>query len=309
MLSRILLSASRSDRLHRLVRTHSLSRPIVARFVAGESIEAGLDVSGELVDAGLSVTLAVLGENALEPTQTSRVRDAYVTLLDRLADEGRGVGVEVSLKLSAIGQSLRADGDIIALENAGQICEAAQKAGTAVTLDMEDHTTTDSTLAVLMALRKDFPFVGAVLQAHLRRTVADCRDLAYPGSRVRLCKGAYAEPVSVAYQSRTEVNEAYVDCLDVLMAGPGYPMIASHDPRLIRATASLAPRYARAQGTYEYQMLYGIRPQEQRRLADAGETVRVYVPYGPDWYRYFVRRLAERPANLGLLLRALVNRR
>ena len=146
---------------------------------------------------------------------------------------------------------------------------------------MEDHTTTDSTLAILRELRKDFPETGAVLQAYLHRTEADCRALAYEGSRVRLCKGAYNEPESVAFQDRHDVDKSYVRCLKVLMAGQGYPMIATHDPRLVEiAVVARDPLRPRRQGSYEFQMLYGIRPEEQQRLADAGETVRVYVPYG-----------------------------
>jgi proline dehydrogenase len=168
---------------------------------------------------------------------------------------------------------------------------------------MEDHTTTDSTLEILRQLRVDFPETAAVLQAYLHRTEADCRDLAYAGSRIRLCKGAYREPASVAYQRRQDVDLSYVRCLNVLLAGDGYPMFATHDPRLI----AIAQQRARDHGktAYEFQMLYGIRPDEQRRLAGEGHTVRVYVPYGAQWYGYLMRRLAERPANLTFFARAL----
>jgi proline dehydrogenase len=174
---------------------------------------------------------------------------------------------------------------------------------------MEDHTTTDSTLAILRDLRKDFPETGAVLQAYLHRTEADCRALAYEGSRVRLCKGAYDEPAEVAFQSRLEVVTSYVRCLKALMAGQGYPMVASHDPRMIKIAGALATRFDRPPGSYEYQMLYGIRTDEQKRLAAAGHTVRVYVPYGQEWYGYLMRRLAERPSNLTFFLRSLVSQK
>jgi proline dehydrogenase len=173
---------------------------------------------------------------------------------------------------------------------------------------MEDHTTTDSTLSILRELRKDFPRTGAVLQSYLRRTEADCRDLAYPGSRVRLCKGAYDEPESVAYPSAREVDLSYVRCLNVLMAGEAYPMLATHDPRLIAIADERARWYGRDRGSYEYQLLFGVRPAEQLRLVAAGETVRVYVPYGTEWYGYLMRRLAERPANVAFFLRALASR-
>ena len=173
---------------------------------------------------------------------------------------------------------------------------------------MEDHTTTDSTLAILRELREDFPATGAVLQAYLRRTEADCRDLAYAGSRVRLCKGAYDEPESVAYQDKNDVDRSYVRCLKVLMAGQGYPMVASHDPRLVEIAGALAVRHDRAKGSYEFQMLYGIRPDEQQRLARQGEKMRVYVPYGDEWYGYLMRRLAERPANTAFFVRSLLSK-
>jgi proline dehydrogenase len=174
---------------------------------------------------------------------------------------------------------------------------------------MEDHTTTDETLATLHELRKDYPETGAVLQAYLHRTEADCRALAHEGSRVRLCKGAYNEPEQVAFRDRHEVDKAYVRCLKVLMAGQGYPMVATHDPRMIRIAGALATRHGRTPGDHEYQMLYGIRTDEQRRLAAAGHTVRVYVPYGQEWYGYLMRRLAERPSNLTFFLRSLVSQK
>jgi proline dehydrogenase len=173
---------------------------------------------------------------------------------------------------------------------------------------MEDHTTTDSTLGIVAELRHDFPQTGAVIQAYLRRSEGDCRALATAGSRVRLCKGAYREPASVAYQSRAEVTDAYVRCAEILMEGDGYPMLATHDPELVAAGQRLAGDVVRGTGEYEFQMLYGIRPLEQRRLAEAGHQVRVYVPFGEEWYGYLMRRLAEKPANLLFFLRALTSR-
>jgi proline dehydrogenase len=310
VLREILLRASDSRRVQHLVETAPGSRTVVRRFVAGAAAEDAVRATRRLEDSGLRVTLDHLGEDTTDPGRARGVRDAYLDLIARLEREGltQGGQAEASLKLSAIGQALGPDGEKIALEYAREICSAAQAAGTTVTLDMEDHTTTDSTLAVLRELRAEFPDTGAVVQAYLHRTEADCRDLAGTGSRVRLCKGAYAEPASVAYQGRDEVDRSYVRCLKVLMAGQGYPMIATHDPRLIAIAGSLAAQHGRAASSYEYQMLYGVRPDEQRRLASAGETVRVYVPYGTQWYGYLTRRLAERPANAVFFLRALVSR-
>jgi proline dehydrogenase len=307
MLRRTLLMLSRSDRVKHLVGSMPVSSGIVARYVAGESVDDAVSATSALIDSGRLVTLDHLGEDTLDRRQAQAIVDAYVLVLERLADKGLAHGAEASVKLSAVGQALD-DGHNVALANARVICEAATKAGTTVTLDMEDHTTTDSTLEILRELRRDFPGTGAVVQAYLHRTEADCRDLAYEGSRVRLCKGAYKEPESVAFQDKHEVNLSYVRCLKALMAGPGYPMVASHDPRMIAIAAALASRNGRAQGTYEYQMLFGIRPDEQRRLASEGETMRVYVPYGDQWYGYLMRRLAERPGNLAFFARSLLTK-
>ncbi|WP_461023757.1 proline dehydrogenase family protein [Thalassiella azotivora] len=306
----VLLQASRSQRLRGAVETAPVARDVVHRFVPGESTDDAVQASRQLLSSGLRVTVDHLGEDTTERAQAEAVRDAYLRLLERLADAGltEAGRAEVSVKLSAVGQALGPDGPALSTEFAHTICAAADRVGTTVTLDMEDHTTTDATLATLTELRRDFPWVGAVLQSYLRRTEGDCRDLAGEGSRVRLCKGAYDEPESVAYQSKGEVDRSYVRCLKVLMAGRGYPMVASHDPRLVDIAGALAVRAERQQGTYEFQMLYGIRPEEQQRLADAGETVRVYLPYGDDWYGYFMRRLAERPANTAFFLRAMATR-
>ncbi len=308
MIRRALLAAAGSDRLRAVAAGAPISRDVVRRFVAGEATQDAVAAARQLVSAGLLATIDHLGEDTTELAQAEKTRTEYLSLLGLLADEGLTSGAEVSVKLSAVGQALPGDGHKIALEHARQICAAADAAGTTVTLDMEDHTTTDSTLEILGELRRDFPRTGAVLQAYLHRTESDCRDLATEGSRVRLCKGAYREPETVAYVDAEEVDRSYVRCLRILMAGAGYPMVASHDPRLVEIAGALAVRHERQKGSYEYQMLYGVRPDEQVRLAEQGEKVRVYVPYGDQWWGYLVRRMAEKPANLSLVLRALVSR-
>jgi proline dehydrogenase len=308
VIRRALLAAAGSDWLRDVAAGAPVSRDVVRRFVAGEATEDAVEATRRLVADGLLATIDHLGEDTTDLAQAEATRTAYLSLLGRLADEGLTAGAEVSVKLSAVGQALPGDGEKIALEHARQICAAADAAGTTVTLDMEDHTTTDSTLGVLAELRRDFPGTGAVLQAYLTRTEGDCADLAYEGSRVRLCKGAYREPESVAFQDSAEVDRSYVRCLRTLMAGPGYPMVASHDPRLVEIAGALAVRHERPKGSYEYQMLYGVRPDEQARLAAQGEKVRVYLPYGDQWWGYLVRRMAEKPANLSLLARALVSK-
>jgi proline dehydrogenase len=308
MIRQLLLGMSRSPRLKKAVSSLPVSSGIVARFVPGETTDDAVLATEKLVSQGLNVTLDHLGEDTTDASRAEATVNAYLELLGQLSGAGLTEHAEVSVKLSAVGQALPGDGEKIALENARTICHAARNAGTTVTLDMEDHTTTDSTLEILRELRQDFPETGAVLQAYLRRTEGDCRDLAYAGSRVRLCKGAYKEPESVAYQRRVEVDKSYVRCMKVLMNGSGYPMLATHDPRLIAIGGVLANRAAREQSSYEYQMLYGVRPDEQLRLAGEGNTVRVYIPYGADWYGYLVRRLAERPANLRFFARSLISK-
>ncbi|MGD9958467.1 MAG: proline dehydrogenase family protein [Nocardioides sp.] len=309
MLRQPLLLVSRSELVKNLVSTMPVSAGIVNSYVPGESTESAVEATRALVDDGLKVTLDFLGEDTLDAAQAQATVDAYLDMLRQLTASGLARNAEVSVKLSAVGQALPRDGDKIALDNARTIVRAARNAGTTVTLDMEDHTTTDATLATLRELRKDFPETGAVLQAYLHRTESDCRHLAFEGSRVRLCKGAYKEPESVAFQSRLDVDKSYVRCLKVLLAGQGYPMIATHDPRMVSIASSLASRYGRAQGSYEYQMLYGIRPEEQKRLADSGETMRVYIPYGQEWYGYLMRRLAERPQNLSFFAKSLISKK
>ena len=301
MFSASVLAVSRRPWVRRLVTGAPAARRVVDRFVAGDTLDAALATTADLTAAGLLVTLDHLGEDTTDAARAAAIRDAYVAALDGLAAHGLADRAEVSVKLSALGAALPGT---LALDNAAAICTAADRAGTTVTVDMEDHTTVDTTLETVAKLRAEHPWVGAVVQAALRRTEADCADLAREGSRVRLVKGAYAEPASVAFTAKAEVDASYERCLRVLMAGPGHPMVATHDPHLI----ALAEGSGRDPGTFEFQMLYGIRVPEQHRLAAAGHRVRVYVPYGADWYGYFARRLAERPANLGFLVRALLTR-
>ncbi|MGW3245921.1 proline dehydrogenase family protein [Streptomyces sp. NPDC001070] len=306
MLGPVLLAASRSDRMRRVVAGAPITRPVVNRFIAGDELAPAMDTVRSLTASGLEVTLDHLGEDVTDKATALATRDAYLRLLEALKAEGLGTRAEVSVKLSAFGQALPAGGHDIALENVRPVADLAGEIGTTVTLDMEDHTTVDSTLEILAELRRRHPATGAVLQSYLFRTEEDARNLAVAGSRVRLVKGAYKEPATVAFQDKAEVDRAYVRCLRILMAGEGYPMIGSHDPRLIAIAQELAQRHGRKQGSYEFQMLYGIRTAEQRRLADEGERMRIYVPYGADWYGYFMRRLAERPANLAFFLRSFL---
>ncbi len=307
-----IMAASRSTAMRRAAERLPVTRNVVHRFVPGETVADALDSVGHLRKSGRLVSIDYLGEDVTDVDAATATVDAYVSLLDALdrRDEPRAQvrPLEVSLKLSALGQALPRDGEKIAYENAHTICERAQRAGAWVTVDAEDHTTTDSTLSIVRDLRTEFGWLGTVLQAYLRRTENDCEEFAASGARIRLCKGAYDEPTSVAYRDREEVTASYLRCLRVLMAGDGYPMVASHDPEIIEAVPAMIGEFGRSVDDFEYQMLYGIRDAEQRRLADAGNHVRVYLPFGTQWYGYFVRRLAERPANLTFFLRALAER-
>jgi proline dehydrogenase len=307
MLRGALLRVSRSDKIKHLITTAPVTSGVVQRFVAGETPNAAVAVTRRLVDAGLLVTIDFLGEDTNDPSRADEVVVAYLNLLTKLRESGLSPSAEVSIKLSALGLHLR-DGPQLALDNAELICRAARKADSAVTLDMEDHTTTDSTLEILRTLRKEYPETGAVLQAYLYRTEGDCRDLAEAGSRVRLCKGAYEEPDGLAFQDRHEIDRSYVRCMKILMAGNGFPMLATHDPTLIEIGRKLAEEHGRGPKDFEFQMLYGIRPTEQLRLAKLGHAVRIYTPYGTDWYGYLIRRLAERPSNLTFFARSLMTK-
>ncbi|MCW2695061.1 MAG: Proline dehydrogenase [Modestobacter sp.] len=305
---RALLAASRRPVLRRVVTGTPATRRVVDRFVAGETLPDALAAVRALTADGIAVTLDHLGEDVTDRREALRSRDAYLALLDGLAPLRLGRRAEVSVKLSAFGQSLPGGGHDIALALVRPVVEAASALGTTVTLDMEESCTVDSTLAVLAELRRDHPGTGSVLQAMLHRSEDDARALAAPGSRVRLVKGAYDEPAGVAHQDKADVDAAYARCLEVLVRGPGHPMAGTHDPALIARMSDLVAETGRGPDSYEFQLLYGIRPDEQARLAAAGHTVRAYVPYGADWYGYFMRRLAERPANLRFFLRSLATR-
>lgn len=307
-----IMAAGRREGLRRTAERLPVTRKVVHRFVPGETIESAMDVVAALRESGRYVSIDYLGEGVSDVDDADAAVRVYLDLIEKLGRPGDFAGVrplEVSVKLSALGQSLQRDGEKIARENAWSICEAAQRAGLWVTVDAEDHTTTESTLSIVRDLRADFLWLGTVLQAYLRRTLDDCQEFAVSGARIRLCKGAYDEPASVAYRDRAEATESYLACLRVLMAGSGYPMVASHDPVIIAAVPGMARESGRGVADFEYQMLYGIRDGEQRRLAGSGNQVRVYVPFGTQWYGYFMRRLAERPANLTFFLRALARRR
>lgn len=307
MLGPVILAASRSDRMRRLISAAPVTKQVVDRFIPGERVDDIVPVIRALTGRGLEVTMDVVGEDITRPEQAAAARDAYLELIDRLKELELGERAEMSVKLSLFGQALPG-GHELALANVRPVVEAAAEIGTTVTLDAEDHTTLDSMFAIHDELLRDFPQTGCVIQAYLFRTEVDARRLAANGSRVRLVKGAYKEPATVAFQQRAEIDKAYVRVLKILMAGEGYPMIGSHDPRLVSVAQELARRAGRKLDEYEFQMLYGIRTDEHLRLAAEGHRMRVYTAYGTDWYGYFMRRLAEKPANLRFFVRSMVSK-
>lgn len=307
MLGPVILAASRSDRMRRLISAAPVTKQVVDRFIPGETVDEIVPIVLELTGKGLELTMDVVGEDITRPEQAAAARDAYLHLVDRIKDLELGERVEMSVKLSMFGQALEG-GHELALANVRPVVEAAAAIGTTVTLDAEDHTTLDSMFAIHEELRKDFPQTGCVIQAYLFRTEDDARRLAATGSRVRLVKGAYKEPAEVALQRKQDIDKAYVRILRILMEGTGYPMIGSHDPRLISIGQELARRAGRKLDEYEFQMLYGIRSDEHLRLAAEGHRMRVYTAYGTDWYGYFMRRLAEKPANLRFFVRSMVSK-
>ncbi|WP_067817119.1 proline dehydrogenase family protein [Nocardia inohanensis] len=308
----VILAAAGSARMKQAVTKVPITAAVVKRFVAGENRAELIPVVRRLLDSGRMVSVDFLGEYTADPAMANAAVAEYVSLIDDLAaldlPDTPTPRVEVSVKLSALGQSLGDDGPAIAAENLHKLCAKAVESGVWVTVDAEDHTTTEDTLEAVREARAEFPWLAVALQTYLRQAEVRSRELSAAGTRVRLCKGAYQEPESVAYQKSAEVDGSYLRCLAVLLRGGWYPMVASHDPAMIEAALALAAENKRSPDDFEFQMLYGIREAEQQRLVAAGYALRVYVPYGNQWYGYLMRRLAERPANLGFFLRALADR-
>jgi proline dehydrogenase len=298
------LWASRRRSLERIATGNRLTRRLVQRFVAGSTLEEAATVLASLHAAGYATTVDVLGESVDSEEAARTAADAYIAALKTLVE--RGLDGNVSLKLTQMGLDLDAS---FCTDNVRRIVDEAARSGAFVRVDMEDHTRTDATLAVARELHAGYADVGVVIQSYLRRSAADVEALIAEGIRVRLCKGAYNEPADVAFPSKAEVDESYVRLMERLLRDGRYPGIATHDERIIGQALKFVKREGIGPERFEFQMLYGIRRDLQERLTRAGWTVRVYVPYGHEWYPYFMRRLAERPANLLFILRNLVRDR
>ncbi len=303
MLRSVLLYLSRNRGLRRWAENSRAAGVLTRRFVAGRTLEEALAVCRRLNHRGLLVTLDRLGENVSSAEEASAAARAYLEALDQIARQG--LWSTVSVKLTQFGLDLSAE---VCRQNLERVVARATAAETSVEVDMEASPYVERTLALVREMHQRHGHVRAVIQAYLRRSRADVEMLCGEKIPVRLCKGAYREPESIAFRSRREVNASFRQLAEILLLRGVYPGLATHDPRMI----AHACRFAREQGIvrerFEFQMLYGIRTDLQRRLVRAGYLVRIYVPYGEAWYPYLMRRLAERPANVLLVLRNLLRR-
>ncbi len=297
----LFLGASRRRSLERLSMALPFTRALVRRFVASETLDDALVALERLRERGLRWTVDVLGESVTSPDMARAAADAYIATLDALA--ARDLEANVSLKLTQMGLGVDAD---FCRANVSRVVARAQEIGAFVRIDMEDHTLTDATLEIGRLLHAEYSEVGVVIQSYLRRSAADVERLIEERIRVRLCKGAYDEPPSVAFATKGEVDDSFRRLMERLLLEGRYPAIATHDERLIDHAIDFTHRHGIDPSRYEFQMLYGVRRDLQERLVADGYTVRVYVPYGSEWYPYFMRRLAERPANVLFVLRSIV---
>ncbi|MBI3923998.1 MAG: proline dehydrogenase family protein [Armatimonadetes bacterium] len=300
MLRRLLLALAASLWLKKFVTSFPLARKVARRFVAGETLEDAIEAVRSLHGAGLDVTLDFLGENVENPAGATRAVKQYHEILGAI--QHSGLEAHVSLKLTHLGMDLGTD---LCLENLLAILTRAREVPTFVRIDMEGSEYTQRTLDVFEKARAEFDNIGIVIQAYLRRSKDDIAHINRMGGRVRLCKGAYHEPQELAYQERSEVTANCIDLMKDLLRDGTYPAIASHDEEILQATLDYVEQQKILRNEFEFQMLYGIRRERQLELLSEGYNVRIYVPFGTEWYPYFMRRLAERPANLVFFLTAL----
>jgi len=304
MLRSAFLFLSESNFLRNATSKYELVRKASKRFVAGEKMEEAIDSVRELNKRGIEATLDYLGENVEEPEVAVAAREEYIRLLETIRKER--INSYVSIKLTQMGLSIDEE---LALENAAQVVKKAAETGSFVRIDMEDSRFTDATLRIFRTLKKDFNgAVGIVIQAYLYRSIKDIVELAEEGANVRICKGAYKEPKEIAYPKKREVNRNFLRLVKIMLSREArekgaYLAIATHDEKIIKKTSEFIEKNRIGKNFFEFQMLYGIRRDLQGKLKEMGYRMRVYVPYGTHWYPYFMRRLAERPANVFFLLK------
>lgn len=300
MLRSLLIFLSQNRWIKGFTLRFPLARKVARRFVAGETLDDALKVAQQLRSEGLGVALDLLGENVSRPGAAEEATAEYLRMLDRI--QAAQVECYVSLKLTQLGLDESEDAALHHLET---ILEAAASRGIFVRIDMEGSDYTERTMNVFRRARARHDNVGIVIQAYLKRSRGDIEEINGMHGRVRLCKGAYAEPPALAYQARPDVTRNMVELMHELLRNGEHPAIASHDEEVISATLDTVRELGLSPQDFEFQMLYGIRRERQLQLRDLGYQVRIYVPFGSDWYPYFMRRLAERPANLVFFLTAL----
>ncbi|MGB7845540.1 MAG: proline dehydrogenase family protein [Candidatus Acidiferrum sp.] len=298
MLRSTLLKLSDSKGFAHWVTSNGTTRRMSHRFVAGETLDEAIEAARECNDAGMAVTLDCLGENVSKPADAQKARDTYLGIFDRIAQEK--LNANVSCKLSQLGLDLSVEFcEGLALS----IAERAASYESFLRIDMEGSIYTQRTVELVKRVRAQTPSVGAVIQAYLYRSENDIRDLLSYGCRIRLCKGAYKESEEVAFARKADVDANFVKLMRLLLTSGFYNAIATHDPHMIAATIRCAVEKQISKDDFEFQMLYGVRTDLQRQLVRDGYRVRIYVPFGQEWFPYFMRRLAERPANLGFFVR------
>jgi len=300
MLRTILLKLSDSKGFAHWVTSNPITRRMARRFVAGETLGEALEVARACNDAGMAATLDCLGENVATPSDAQKARDTYLKIYDRIAEEK--LNANVSCKLTQLGLDLSVEfceGLVLS------IAERAAAYDSFLRIDMEGSGYTQRTVDLVKRVRAQTPAVGAVIQSYLYRSEGDIQDLLSYGCRVRLCKGAYKESIDVAYSRKADVDGNYLHLMRLLLSSGFYHGIATHDPRMVAATIRWAAEKKISKDDFEFQMLYGVRTDLQRQLVRDGYRLRIYVPFGTEWFPYFMRRLAERPANLGFFMRIL----
>jgi proline dehydrogenase len=298
MLRSTLLKLSESQGFARWVSSNRSTRTMSHRFVAGEELAEAISATRVCNDQGMLVSLDYLGENVLTAADAQRARDAYLEVFDRIAAEK--LNANVSCKLTQLGLDLSpefSEGQVLS------IVERAASYDNFLRVDMEGSAYTERTLDVVKKVRQRSPAIGTVIQAYLYRSEQDVQDLLAIGCRIRLCKGAYSEPPHLAFPKKEDVDANYIKLVRLLLPSGFYHGIATHDPRMIGATIRIAAESKVSKDDFEFQMLYGVRTDLQQRLVRDGYRLRIYIPYGRDWFPYFMRRLAERPANLAFFVR------
>jgi len=296
-----LLHLSENKRLAPLIMKNSVSRRVARRFVAGEGLDDAIDAAREVNRAGRSASLDLLGENVSDEAGARRAAVGYLAIFDRIAREK--LDANVSLKLTQLGLDL---GEPLCQELLEKIVAHAAELGNFVRIDMEGSPYTQRTVEITKRVRAKHSNVGTVMQAYLYRAEQDVKDLLKVGCRMRLCKGAYKEPPDIAFPLKSDVDANYVKLMKLLLPSGIYHGIATHDPAMIQATKDFVRETKIGRDQFEFQMLYGIRTDLQAQIVREGYRLRVYIPYGTDWFPYFMRRLAERPANLVFFLRNLL---